>query len=104
MVLEPKRDEPKIPEPSPNKADSNDPLQSSAPTVDTKPAVVKKMPINIGINPLAMMPGATPPGKEPAPQAVGFDIPAQNANVLSSMNKVHKLILYRLITIIDRTC
>ena len=40
------------------------------------------------INPQALLPGAAPPKAEPVNQAIGFDIPAENTNVLHSVNKV----------------
>ncbi|XP_067935792.1 WASH complex subunit 2-like isoform X2 [Watersipora subatra] len=84
---------------------SSDPLQLPS-SVTIKSPAVKRLPANIGIdplammpgatpskkatigiNPLAMIPGATPPKKEPVPQAIGFDIPAENTKVLHNFNK-----------------
>ncbi|XP_061181281.1 WASH complex subunit 2-like isoform X2 [Saccostrea echinata] len=50
------------------------------------PGKIGKLQMNLGINPAAMLPGATPPIKEPEVVAVGFDTPAQ-ANTLHSANK-----------------
>ena len=44
--------------------------------------------MNLGINPAAMLPGATPPGEKLENEVVGFDKPAE-AKTLQSANKVN---------------
>jgi len=80
------------PTPAADVVSTDDPLQPAKSEPLGKPkssvSVGKVSNSPLGINPLALMPGAAPPRKEQASAAVGFDTPAVTTNVLHSMNKV----------------